>query len=147
MSVSSPNAKSSSGAAHRSSSGPNATERWSSASIIHLCPSRLRTVMMSALPASGVCLHSVRMRYVRCQDYYANSMPRESGDFPISFFRLRSPRRPLVATQHDAGVLKRLLPQVLRCFCLAHKELGWPTPGSRPTECLIIETDVKEKTS
>src|SRR5712691_9829446 len=37
---------------------------------------------------------------------------------------LRSPRRPLLATPHDAGVLKRLLPQVLRCFCLAHKELG-----------------------
>src|SRR5712691_11168290 len=52
------------------------------------------------------------------------SMPRTAR----CILGLRSPRRPLLATQHDAGVLKRLLPQVLRCFCLAHKELGWPTP-------------------
>ena len=42
--------------------------------------------------------------------------------------RLRSPSRPLLATQHDVGVLGCPFPPVLRCLCLAHRELGWPTP-------------------
>ena len=46
----------------------------------------------------------------------------------IRYGGLRSPRRPLVATQNDAEVLERPFLPVLRCFCLAHRQLGWPTP-------------------
>jgi hypothetical protein len=42
--------------------------------------------------------------------------------------RLRSPRRPRVATPHDGGILARSCPHTLRCFCLAQRPLGWPTP-------------------
>src|SRR5712692_1939347 len=35
--------------------------------------------------------------------------------------RLRSPRRPLVGTPHDVGVLARPFPLALRCLSLAHR--------------------------
>lgn len=41
---------------------------------------------------------------------------------------LRSLRRPLVGTYKNVGVLERLFPPELRCFCLAQRHLGWPTP-------------------
>src|SRR5712692_7844658 len=37
-------------------------------------------------------------------------------------FRLRSPRRPLVSTPHDVGVLERPFSQMLQCFCLAQRD-------------------------
>jgi RimJ/RimL family protein N-acetyltransferase len=40
----------------------------------------------------------------------------------------RSSYRPLVATQHDVGVLEHPLPPVLRGFGLAQRHPGWPTP-------------------
>jgi len=49
----------------------------------------------------------------------------------LSTSRLRSPRRPRVAPQHDGGILARFLPHTLRCLCLAPRQLGWPTPWAR----------------
>ena len=46
----------------------------------------------------------------------------------IGNVRLCSPRWLLLGTQHDVGVLERPSPQVLRCLCLAPRQLGWPTP-------------------
>jgi hypothetical protein len=38
--------------------------------------------------------------------------------------RRRSPRRPLVPTPHDAGVLERLFAQMLQGFGLAQSDTG-----------------------
>jgi hypothetical protein len=35
---------------------------------------------------------------------------------------------PFFATRHDREVLQRLFPPVLRCFRLAQRQMGWPTP-------------------
>jgi hypothetical protein len=42
--------------------------------------------------------------------------------------KLRSPLRPVVATQNDARVLEHLRPPMLRCLYLALRAMGWPTP-------------------
>ena len=42
--------------------------------------------------------------------------------------KLRSPLRPVVATQNNVRVLEHLCPPVLRYLYLALRALGWPTP-------------------
>jgi hypothetical protein len=43
-------------------------------------------------------------------------------------FRLRSPHRPLSATQNNWHNPKLLCSQWVRCFHLGQESLGWPTP-------------------
>src|SRR5712691_3192290 len=54
--------------------------------------------------------------------------PREQNAPMPHWQGLRSPHRPLMATQHDVGVLERPFPPVLWGFGLVHRELGWPMP-------------------
>jgi hypothetical protein len=41
---------------------------------------------------------------------------------------LRSPRRPLTATQNKGCIPKLPFPQFMRCVYLGHRLPGWPTP-------------------
>jgi hypothetical protein len=71
-------------------------------------------------------LAGARYEHLHCI-LLANDVMKTSSK-SLSHFRLRSPRRPLGDTQHDVGVLECLFPPVLRCFCLVHRQLRWPTP-------------------
>ena len=50
----------------------------------------------------------------------AFTFDRDFAQYGLTVIRLRSPRRPLSATQHDFGVLERPFPSVFRGFGLAH---------------------------
>src|SRR5262245_52409085 len=42
--------------------------------------------------------------------------------------RPRSPSRPLLDVQNEVGALEHPFPSMLKCFCLAQRQLGWPMP-------------------